>query len=338
MSNLSPKVSIIILNWNGKSLLETYLPNVVSNSKNAEIIIADNGSSDESLDFLRDNYPEIRIIKNGENLGFTGGYNKALSQVEADYYIILNSDIEVGENWIKPIIDLMENDKTIGVCQPKIISYLDKDKFEYAGASGGYIDFLGYPFCRGRIFDIIEKDTNQYDDIKECFWASGAAMFVRSDLFHRFGGFDEEFFAHQEEIDFCWRIKNSGYKVMVCPKSKVFHLGGGTLNKTSPFKTYLNFRNNHYLLYKNYPVKDYYKIYYIRYALDILASIVFLLQGKYGEFKAVHKGLIDFRKKRKVFENKRNYSNEKTNSILNRSILLDYHLFNKKTFKELKGF
>lgn len=329
------KVAIIILNWNGKDLLKTFLPSVIQNSKQAEIIIADNGSNDGSIDFISNAFPEIRIIDNKENLGFTGGYNKALKEVEAEYYIILNSDIEVSENWIKPIIDLMDEDKNIGVCQPKIRSYIDKSSFEYAGASGGFIDMLGYPFCRGRIFDSLEKDNSQYNNTRECFWASGAALFIRAELFHKFSGFDQEFFAHQEEIDLCWRLKNAGYKVMVCPESVVYHLGGGTLNKSSAFKTYLNFRNNHYLLYKNYPVKDYNKIIYIRYLLDYLAAFTFLLKGRVGEFKAVFKALEDFKANRVKFQNKRNYSNRKTNSILKRSILLEYHIFNKREFKDL---
>lgn len=329
------KVAVVILNWNGVNLLKQYLPSVIEHSQNAEIIIADNGSTDDSISFLESHYPNIRIIDNHDNLGFTGGYNTALKQVDAEYYVLLNSDIEVTDNWIEPIIHLMESDEKIAVCQPKLLSYLEKDKFEYAGASGGYIDSLGYPFCRGRIFDTLENDNGQYNDSRECFWATGAAMFVRADVYHRFGGLDEEFFAHQEEIDFCWRVKNEGYKVYVCPDSVVYHLGGGTLNKTSPHKTYLNFRNNLYLLYKNLPKHKYKRVFIIRLFMDILASFVFLLQGKQGEFNAVYKAYKDFFKRRKYL-NRTNHNNINISSIYKGSIVYDNHIKGIKKFNQFK--
>lgn len=331
------RVAIIILNWNGLDLLREYLPNIIQHSKGAEIIIADNGSTDDSLSFLNDNYPEIRIIDNKENLGFAGGYNKALSQVESEFYIVLNSDIKVGPNWISPIIELMDSNSEIAIAQPKILSLLEPNKFEYAGASGGFIDYLGYPFCRGRLFETLEEDLSQYDDPRECFWATGAAMFIRSKVFHKLGGFDAEFFAHQEEIDLCWRAHNRGYKVYVCPSSKVYHLGGGTLNKTSPLKTYLNFRNNHYLLYKNHPVKTYKKIYRKRLILDIIASFTFLLKGNYKEFKAVYSALRDFRKNRDKLFKERNTQNIEAPNIYPKSLLFDYHFLRNKTFDKLRS-
>ncbi|MCX6267231.1 MAG: glycosyltransferase family 2 protein, partial [Bacteroidetes bacterium] len=242
-------VAVIILNWNGRKYLQQFLPTLIQFSKeDAEIIVADNASTDDSVDFLRASYPDIRIIQNPENGGFARGYNLALSQVEADYYVLLNSDIEVTENWITPVIELMEQDDLIAKKKKKIRSFLEPKKFEYAGAAGGFIDKYGYPFCRGRIFLSIEDDHGQYDDICEVFWATGACMFVKAKLFHEFGGLDEDFFAHMEEIDFCWRLKNNGFKIMYCPTSTVFHIGGGTLPKASYQKTYLNFRNNFFLL------------------------------------------------------------------------------------------
>jgi len=264
-------VAVVILNWNGKKFLEKFLPSVVSNSGDAEIIMADNNSSDDSISFMAINYPNIRIIKNSENGGFAKGYNDALKQIKSDYYILLNSDIEVTPNWIDPLFDLMENDSMIAACQPKLRSYYQQDEFEYAGAAGGFIDKWGYPFCRGRIFGHLEKDEAQYENVEEVFWATGAAMFVRAKYFWEVGGLDEDFFAHMEEIDLCWRLKNKGYKIMVHPQSVVFHVGGGTLPKNSPTKTYLNFRNNFYLLYKNLPKKRFKRVFIFRLIWDGVA-------------------------------------------------------------------
>ena len=242
----------------------------------SEIIITDNYSSDESIKFLKENYPNIRIIQNDGNFGYAKGYNLSLKQIDAEYFVLLNSDIEVTKDWISPIISLMDSDKTISACQPKLLDYNNKNKFEYAGGSGGYIDKFGYPFCKGRIFDFLEEDKGQYNDATEVFWATGACLFVRSSHFWEVGGLDSDFFAHQEEIDLCWRLKNKGYKIMVEPKSVVYHVGGGTLNVDSPFKTHLNFRNNLYMMFKNLPLSSLFIIIPIRLVLDGIAAITFL--------------------------------------------------------------
>jgi len=270
------KTAVVILNWNGKHWLEKFLPNVISNSLDATVIVADNNSSDDSLKFLEENYPNIRIIQNDGNYGYAKGYNLALKQIDAQYFVLLNSDIEVTKDWISPIISLMDSDKTISACQPKILDYNNKNKFEYAGASGGFIDKFGYPFCRGRIFDDLEEDKGQYNDATEIFWATGACLFVRSSHFWEVGGLDSDFFAHQEEIDLCWRLKNKGYKIMVEPKSVVYHVGGGTLQVGSPLKTHLNFRNNLYMMFKNLPLSYLFIIIPIRLVLDGIAAITFL--------------------------------------------------------------
>ena len=270
------KIAIVILNWNGKDWLEKFLPKVVLYSNEAEIFIIDNHSKDNSIDFLEEFYPEISIIKNKGNYGYAKGYNLGLAQIKSEYFILLNSDIEVTQNWISPIISLMDLDKKISACQPKILDYNIKNKFEYAGASGGYIDKFGYPFCRGRIFDSLEEDKGQYNDVKEVFWATGACLFIRSSHFWKVEGLDNDFFAHQEEIDLCWRLKNKGYKIMVEPKSIVYHVGGGTLQVGSPLKTHLNFRNNLCMMFKNLPLSYLFFIIPIRLMLDGIAAITFL--------------------------------------------------------------
>lgn len=335
------KVAIVILNWNGKKLLEQYLPKVIEHSKDiAEIIIADNDSKDDSISFLRDNYPAIRLILNKENGGFAKGYNDALKEVQADYYILLNSDVEVTPNWIQPIIDVMEKDKTIAASQPKMLSYKEKEKFEYAGAAGGFIDKWGYPFCRGRIFGSLEEDKNQYDETINVFWATGACMFVRSEVFHQLRGFDEEFFAHMEEIDLCWRMRNAGYKVVCNPASKVYHLGGGTLPKNNPRKTFLNFRNNLLMIYKNAPANDLWKICVARLALDGIAGLKFLLEGNWKDCFAVTRAHFYFYGNFKKIKNKRKgvAVTTITNSkklIYPNSIVFGYYLQSKKTFASL---
>jgi len=335
------KVAIVILNWNGKKLLEKFLPKVIEYSKDiAEVVIADNDSKDDSIEFLRTNYPEIRLILNHQNGGFAKGYNDALKHVDADYYILLNSDVEVTPRWIQPIISLMEGDKNLAACQPKMLSFKNKDMFEYAGAAGGFIDKWGYPFCQGRMFGNLEKDTGQYNNNCEVFWSTGACMFIRSEVFHLLNGFDEEFFAHMEEIDLCWRIRNAGYKVMYCPKSVVHHIGGGTLPKNNPRKTYLNFRNNLLMIYKNAPSNVLWKICLLRLILDGVAGAKFLFEGNWKDCFAVTKAHFYFY---------RNYSNIKLkrkatikssldNSgkfIYPGSIVMDYYLKRKKTFKSL---
>jgi len=274
------KIAVVVLNWNGKIWLEKFLPNLVKHSLEATVFMADNASTDDSVDFVKNNFPNIKIIINMTNGGYAKGYNDALKKIDAEYFILLNSDIQVTDSWISPIIDLMDSDKKIAACQPKLLDYKKRNIFEYAGASGGFIDILGYPFCRGRIFDHLEKDKGQYDDAIEVFWASGACLFVRASHFYEIGGFDEDFFAHQEEIDLCWRLKNSGYKIMVQPKSLVFHVGGGTLNASSPFKTHLNFRNNLFMLFKNLPTAHLFVTIAVRLVLDGLAALTFLNKDK----------------------------------------------------------
>lgn len=288
------KVAVVILNYNGQKFLETFLPSVVENNHGYEIIIADNASTDNSLDFLRKNYSTLKTIQLSDNQGFAGGYNSALQKIEAEYYVLLNSDVEVTANWVKPIIDLMDSDKTISACQPKIRSYHQKTHFEYAGAAGGFVDWLGYPFCRGRVFDSFEQDLGQYDDTKEIFWATGACMFIRAKVFHQLGGFDAHFFAHMEEIDLCWRMKNADYKIMYSSASTVYHVGGGTLHKSNPRKTFLNYRNGLAMLYKNLPSNKLFSTIMLRLILDGISGIKLLIDGSLADFLAVIKAHFAF--------------------------------------------
>jgi GT2 family glycosyltransferase len=332
-------IAVVILNWNGREFLRKFLPSVLANSEGvAEVIVADNASTDSSIEFLQDNFPEVRIITNRTNGGFARGYNEALAEVEADYYILLNSDIEVTPNWIQPVIELMESDKSIAACQPKLRSFYEREKFEYAGAAGGFIDEYGYPFCRGRIFQQIETDHGQYDDAIEIFWATGACMFVRADLYKKFGGFDNDFFAHMEEIDFCWRLKNGGYKIMYCPESVVFHVGGGTLPKKSAQKTYLNFRNNLSLLYKNLPSHLVFPVFAVRFPLDGIAALKFLLDGGFADFYAVIRAhfyfyghFMDIRRKRKQFKQ------SMVHGIYRKNLVKEYYINKKRLFTQLES-
>jgi len=290
-----PKVALVILNWNGVKHLRQFLPSVMSSVyPNLDIILGDNASTDGSVDFIKQEYPSIKIIQNDQNYGFTGGYNRVLAQVEADYFILLNSDVEVSPGWIKPVIDLMESDPLIAAAAPKIRAFNQRTHFEHAGAAGGFIDSYGYPFCQGRMFYEIEEDKGQYQQSKEVFWATGAAMFVKKKCWQEAGGFDERFFAHMEEIDLCWRLKNMGYKVMYCAESEVFHLGGGTLNVENPFKTYLNFRNNLLLLSNNLPFWRATFVVIIRFWMDLLALFRFLGEGKRKDAWAVSRAHQNF--------------------------------------------
>lgn len=330
-------ISVVILNWNGKKFLEKFLDNVIENSPEAEIVIADNNSTDDSVDFILNNYPDLRLIINKENGGYSKGYNDCLKQINSKYYVLLNSDIEVTKDWLKPLYNLCESDENIAACQPKLLCYDDKVKFEYAGASGGYIDKFGYPFCRGRIFNTLEVDNGQYDNIEEVFWASGAALFVRAEAFWKVGGLDEDFFAHMEEIDLCWRLKNNNNKIMINPYSKVYHVGGGTLPKSSPFKTYLNFRNNLLTLQKNLPKKKFKKILFIKLILDGIAALKFLLSMNFKDTNAVIKAHISFYKMSKKNAEKRPLQIiSNPSAMYNKSIVLEYYLNNKKKFGELK--
>lgn len=291
----TPKVAIVILNWNGVKYLRDFLPSVLTSIwPNLDIVVGDNGSTDGSIDFLRQHYPTIRIIQNDQNYGFTGGYNRVLEQVDADYFILLNSDVEVHPGWIAPVISLMESDALIAAAAPKIKAFAEKDHFEHAGAAGGFIDEYGYPFCRGRMFYEIEQDKGQYEQSGEIFWASGAAMFVKKKYWVEAGGFDDRFFAHMEEIDLCWRLKNMGYKVMYCAESEVYHVGGGTLNTENPFKTFLNFRNNLLLLRNNLSFWRGMVIIFIRFWMDLLAIVRFLNEGKRKDAWAVSRAHQNF--------------------------------------------
>ena len=327
------KVAVVILNWNGKNFLERYLPSVVKYSEDeADIIVADNASSDDSISFLRLNYPQIKVIEHQVNYGFAQGYNEALKNVKSDYYVLLNSDVEVTKNWITPIINLLETEENIAACQPKIKDFHNKECFEYAGAAGGFIDKHGYPFCQGRVFETIEKDENQYDEIKEIFWATGASLFIKSELYHKVGGLDNFFFAHMEEIDLCWRLKNQGYKIMYCPYSTVYHLGGGTLNKIKTQKTFLNFRNSLLMLHKNLPKNYRLKVIGTRLLLDGLSGVKFLLLGKPKHIWAIIRAHFSFY--RAMGQNKlKREAPQQVNLTgkINQSILVNYYL--KRIFK-----
>jgi GT2 family glycosyltransferase len=331
------KVAVVILNWNGKKFLEQFLPSVIQYSKEvAEIVVADNASSDDSVSFIKANFPDVRLIINQFNGGFSKGYNEALKQIDAEYYVLLNSDIEVTENWIDPVIRLMDSDPMIAACQPKLLSFYERNKFEYAGAAGGFIDTFGYPFCRGRLFLSMEEDQGQYDDTKEIFWATGACMFVRSSYYHTYGGLDEDFFAHMEEIDFCWRLRNFGYKIMYCPDSKVYHIGGGTLPKSSARKTYLNFRNNFTLLYKNLPKNRVILVFGVRLILDGVAAFKFLLEGGFSDFIAVTRAHFSFYRNFKSIRQKRIMQMQRPLSLIYQgSIVTDYYLKKKRKYTEL---
>jgi GT2 family glycosyltransferase len=336
------KVAIVILNWNGKDYLEKFLPSVIkySNFSYTEIYVADNHSRDDSIDFIKSSYPDIRIISFDSNYGFARGYVKALEQIKAEYFVLLNSDVEVTEQWLS-IVDIMENDKSVAAVMPKIRSYNDKDHFEYAGAAGGFIDKYGYPFCRGRILNVIEKDEGQYNDQKEIFWASGACMFVRSEAYFEAGGLDRDFFAHMEEIDLCWRLKILGYKIICSPGATVFHVGGGTLPNNTGRKLYLNYRNNLFLLYKNLSDNGFYKTILIRLFLDVLSAFAYLLSLSFNFFAAVfmahfsfYSSLKTLRKKRQ--EIKRNIRVSIPSQIYKGSIVYDFFMRKKRYFSSLK--
>jgi GT2 family glycosyltransferase len=334
-----PKVAIVILNWNGKHFLEQFLPSVLSTNYHAfTVYVADNGSTDSSVNFLKEHFPEVKIILLKENIGFTGGYNESLKSVDEELVVLLNSDIEVTPNWIQPAVELFIKDDKIAAVQPKILDYQSRDQFEYAGAAGGWIDKYGYPFSRGRIFDDIEKDEHQYDQVQEIFWASGAAMIIRKNLFFEVGGFDSYFFAHQEEIDLCWRLQLAGYKIMSCPSSVVYHVGGGTLKKENPQKTYLNFRNNLIMLFKNKTGFEKWYILKIRFLLDAISAWKNLLKGNHSFFTAVARAHVDFiqwmlfKKKQSIFPSIRIQSPK---GVYKGNIAWDYFIKGKKKFSEI---
>ncbi len=336
------KVSIVILNWNGSHHLRRFLPSVMkySNYEWAEIVVADNHSDDNSCEVIEQEFPGIKILRLDRNYGFAEGYNQALKNNDAEYLLLLNSDVEVTENWLEPMITIMDNNPLTGVCQPKILQLDEPEKFEYAGASGGFIDHYGYPFCRGRIINVQEYDLGQYNNPIPVFWASGAAMLFRGTIWHESGGFDPDFWAHMEEIDLCWRIKNRGYNVIVCPGSKVLHLGGGSLSYGNPRKIFLNFRNNLFLLYKNLPKGKLYKTLFVRMILDGIAAVQFLSTGQFKAFVMVIKAHRDF------YGNMGNLKRKRADllpltvctdhaEIYKGSIIFDFFIANKRKFSSL---
>ncbi|HVV55750.1 MAG TPA: glycosyltransferase family 2 protein [Mucilaginibacter sp.] len=335
----TPKVAVVILNWNGKKHLSQFLPSVLASIwPNLDVIVGDNGSTDGSVEFLQEQFPGVRIIQNDQNYGFTGGYNRVLEKVDADYFILLNSDVEVHPGWIAPVINLMESDALIAAAAPKIKWFTEKDRFEHAGAAGGFIDIFGYTFCRGRIFYEIEADTGQYNQSSEVFWASGAAMFIKKKCWVEAGGFDDRFFAHMEEIDLCWRLKNMGYKVMYCAESEVYHVGGGTLNTENPFKTFLNFRNNLLLIKNNLSFWRAAFVIFIRFWMDLLAIVRFLNEGKRRDAWAVSRAHQNF--VRHIFQKGPRARNKRSNlhnlkGMYRRSIVWDFFRNKKKVFSSL---
>lgn len=328
------KLAVVILNWNGAQLLEQFLPKIIAYSAGADLYVADNASTDESISTLQQKFPQVKIIQNTDNFGFAKGYNEALKHVDAEIYALVNSDIEVTPNWLEPIIEEFTKEKDTAIIQPKILAFKNKEKFEYAGAAGGFIDVFGYPFCRGRVFDTIEKDLGQYNDAIEIFWASGACFFIRSEVFHALNGFDEAFFAHQEEIDLCWRAFNRNYITKYIPTSIVYHVGGATLEQGNPRKTFLNFRNSLLMLTKNLPSSKLFPIIIGRMVLDGVAGIYFLVQGKPKHFTAILKAHYHFYTNFGVFYKKRE-NKQRKDYFKAKSIVISYFLRSGKVFEDV---
>jgi len=340
---MSNKVSVVILNWNGSKMLHDFLPSVIrfSQGEDIDICVADNGSTDDSVAMLQKEFPTVRLITFDKNYGFAEGYNKALSSIDSEYAVLLNSDVEVTSEWLTPLVDYMDHHPEVCACQPKICSYYHKEQFEYAGAAGGYIDKYGYPFCRGRLFNIVEKDNGQYDSPKQIFWASGAALFIRLKDFFSVGGLDASFFAHMEEIDLCWRLNLYGHSIVCIPQSVVYHVGGATLKKENPYKTFLNFRNNLIMLYKNLPQKRIKKVMLVRQILDYMAALLFLLKGQVPNMFSVFKARKEFKKIRHHYDNAREEINQhrtcsKITTQLDKNILVEFHLLRHHTFDKLR--
>jgi GT2 family glycosyltransferase len=339
---MSPKIAIVILNWNGEKLLKQFLPSVIEFSKgdSTEIIVADNGSTDDSLKMLSADFPEVRILDLKKNFGFALGYNEALKQTDADYFVILNSDVEVTSGWLDAPIRLMEADHSIAAVQPKILSYHQNTHFEYAGAAGGFLDKYGYPLCRGRIFNEVEADLGQYDDQTEIFWATGACMFIRAKSYQEVGGFDADFWAHMEEIDLCWRLKNRGYRIVYSPESTVYHVGGGTLSYDSPQKLYLNFRNNLWLIYKNLPANQLFSILFLRMVLDGIAALRLLAEFNFRGFLSVLKAHASFYSSIPGIQRKRRLAGQfgriqHPSGKLHVSIVFQFYIRKRKRFNEI---
>ena len=331
------KIAIVILNWNGQKLLEQFLPSVINfSSKEAAIYIADNASTDSSVTYVKEKFPSVKVIENTINGGYAKGYNDALQSIDADIYCLLNSDVEVTENWLDPIKTVFKNEENTAIIQPKLLDFKDKTKFEYAGAAGGFIDLYGYPYCRGRLFNQLEKDNGQFNDEATIFWASGACLFIRSKVFHQLGGLDEDYFAHQEEIDLCWRAQNRGFKIKYVGTSTVYHVGGATLQETNPHKTYLNFRNSLLNVVKNVPKRWFLFVLFSRLILDGIAGLKFLIELKPTHTLAIvkahlslYKNFFKFLKKRRTLQKKQDYN-------LHTSIVWQYFALGRKKFDELK--
>ena len=335
------KVAIVILNWNGVKMLTRFLPTVLDYSRNEAVVyVADNASTDNSVEVLKKHFPEVRLVLLDKNWGFAEGYNKAFEQIEAEYYVLLNSDVEVTHHWLTPLIEFMDNRPDVAACQPKLLSESNHDAFEYAGACGGFVDRYGYPFCRGRVFDTVENDDGQYDYAAEVLWATGACMMVRAADYKAAGGFDARFFAHNEEIDLCWRLRLMGRKIFCIPDSAVYHIGGGTLPKNNPMKTYLNFRNNLTMLYKNLSDGELHHVMRVRAVLDYVAALQALLSGRMGDFKAILRGrrafkqwLPDYREVRRSVQSMRKV--DSVTGIYRRSILWQYYAKGHKKFSQI---
>lgn len=336
-----PSVAVVILNWNGKDFLEKFLPSVCSSTYgNLQLYVADNASTDDSVAFTQKHFPQVKIIQNPSNNGFAGGYNEALQHVQADIYVLLNQDVEVEPGWIEPVIALMEQQPDIAACQPKLRAYANPEEFEYAGAAGGWMDILGYTFCRGRILYTTEKDNGQYDDVQDIFWATGAALFIRSRCFHEVGGFDADFFAHMEEVDLCWRLQRVGYRICYCPGSRVYHVGGGSLPQGNPRKLYLNFRNNLIMLWKNLHPADRWIILAQRFFLDLLAAVKSLVAGKPKDMAAIFRAFRDYsRWKRQYDPGKDQLPRKKLlqmKGVFHGIMIWRYYFLGRKKFSELE--
>ncbi len=329
------KIAIVILNWNGRALLEKYLPFVIRFSEGSSIYVVDNASNDDSVQFVRENFPSVGIIENLENGGFAKGYNDGLKHIEADIYCLLNSDVEVSPNWLDPIEKLFNEKKKAAIIQPKILDLKKRDYFEYAGAAGGFLDKLGYPFCRGRIFQVLEKDQGQYDDDRQIFWATGACMFIRREVFQEIGGFDEDYFAHQEEIDLCWRAQNFGHIVYYSAQSHVYHLGGSTLNNMNPKKTYLNFRNSLFSITKNLPRRKAIYIIFMRLVLDGIAALRFVLQLKLDHCFAIFRAHLSFYRQFRKMYRKREKANFMIKYYTTKSIVWSHFVHQINNFNAL---
>jgi len=331
------KLAVVILNWNGKQLLEQFLPAMINHSqKVAKIYIADNASTDNSIEFIRSNYPQVKIIQNSNNGGYAKGYNESLRHIDADIYALVNSDIEVTEDWIQPIIEEFKISEKTAIIQPKILDFNNKTKFEYAGAAGGYLDFFGYPYCRGRVFNSLENDNNQYNDTTDIFWASGACFFIRSSVFHQLDGFDEQFFAHQEEIDLCWRAKNEDFNIKYIGTSTVFHIGGATLNEASPRKTFLNFRNSLFTATKNLPKRYLFLVIFSRLLLDAVAGIKFIIDLKPLHTWAIIKEHFSFYRFMPAMIKKRQKTSYKSNEYYQcKSVVWQHFILGRRKFDQI---